>query len=81
MENLSVEMLEKLPLRELRAHLPRKCRYAKAIVEKLAAVDYEINEDHVYNVYRFNHGNHMEAIKKAMISLIMERQEKLSALV
>lgn len=77
----STKIMENLSIRELRNKLPRKCKYAMRVVEKLTAADIDITEDAVYEHCRANKGTHERAIKKALISIIREEDAKYEAIV
>lgn len=84
MDNLTIRTgisLENLTIRELRKKLTAKSDYAKLVVERAAEYGFELSKPTVYNAIQRNGGEHEDVIKRVLISIIREREEKLAAIV
>ena len=73
--------LEKLTIRELRGKLSTKSNYAEMVVERAKESGFPLTKFSVYNAIQRNGGEHADVIKKVLISIINEREEKLAAIV
>lgn len=84
MENLTIrhtESLDEMSIRDLRKKLTTKSNYAELVVERAGEFGFELTKYAVYNAIQRNGGEHADVIKRVLLSIIREREDKLAAIV
>lgn len=74
-------LLEDLSIKELRKKLTTKSNYAELVAEKAKEYGFKLSKFAVYNAIQRNGGEHEDVIKKILISIIREREQRLAAIV
>lgn len=73
--------MEELTIRQIRNKLSRKSNYAELVVARAKEYGFTINKGAVYDAVSRDSGEHKDLVKKVLISVVKEREQKLAAIV
>lgn len=73
--------LDDMTIRQLRKKLTTKSNYAELVVEKAGEYGFPLTKFAVYNAIQRNGGEHEDVIKKVLIAIIKEREQRLASII